>query len=232
MRKGILFGVGIGPGDKKLITLKAQEILNKTTIIAIPRTINKNSTAYNIIKDTIDFSKKEILDTQFPMSYSKEITEKNYQKIAKKFIEILESGKNIAMPILGDISIYSTFSSIAKYVRQKNFKVEIISGIPSFIEAANIFGINLIDGIESLTILSYSDPDLKTKLNFSGTKVIMKIGSHLNELITLLNTLKLAKKTKIAVNIGMEDQKIFNNINEIQNDLGYFALAIISSSFN
>ena len=225
--KGTLYGVSVGPGNEEMLTLQAIKTLNAVSVFAIPETKTGNTVALDIISNIVNMDDKEIIKFQFPMTYDLKKCDDNYREVAKLIANMLEKGLDIAMPVLGDIAIYSTFANFAPYVEELGYEVKVISGIPSFIAAADAFNMKLIKGSQTLTILSCKDPQLKEKLQRDGKKVIMKIGKQLPMLKDLLIELKLDKLVHIALNVGMENQRLLNNLSEISDTEGSFALVLV-----
>ncbi|MDY0224828.1 MAG: SAM-dependent methyltransferase, partial [Candidatus Methanomethylophilaceae archaeon] len=120
---GILYGVGIGPGDPELITLKAKKIIENCEVLVAPiKKIGEKSTAFEIIKPVVNIEGKKILEVVFTMSGD----DPEYMacgKVAGDIIaEELKHGKNVAMITLGDVSIYSTFMYLQRYIHSIGFK--------------------------------------------------------------------------------------------------------------
>lgn len=225
--KGTLYGVSVGPGDRDMIVPKATDVLNSVKMIAIPQTKDGRTIALDIISDIIDLNDKEIIKFYFPMTYDLKKCDDNYRSVAKKICEILDTGVDVAMPVLGDISIYSTFSNFAPYVENSGYTVKVIPGIPSFIAAADAFNLKLMKGSQTLTVLSCKDPNLKEKLQRDGKKVIMKIGKQLPKLKALLTELNLQDSVHIALNVGMDDQRLETDLSLLSDDEGYLALILV-----
>jgi precorrin-2 C(20)-methyltransferase len=230
--KGILYGVSVGPGNSQMVTPQAIKTLNGVSVIAIPETKLGNTIALNIISDLVNLEDKEIMKFQFPMSYDLKLCEDNYIAVSKRIATILDKGIDIAMPVLGDISIYSTFANFSHYVQELGYKVKVIPGIPSFIAAADAFNLKLIKGSQSLTILSCKDPQLKEKLQRDGKKVIMKIGKQLPMLKALLFELHMENLVHIALNVGMENQRLETDLSKLSDDEGYLALILVDDKEN
>ncbi|MGH4038862.1 MAG: precorrin-2 C(20)-methyltransferase [Sphaerochaeta sp.] len=225
--KGTLYGVSVGPGDRDMIVPKATDVLNSVKMIAIPQTKDGRTIALDIISDIIDLNDKEIIKFYFPMTYDLKKCDDNYRSVAKKICEILDTGVDVAMPVLGDISIYSTFSNFAPYVENSGYTVKVIPGIPSFIAAADAFNLKLMKGSQTLTVLSCKDANLKEKLQRDGKKVIMKIGKQLPKLKALLTELNLQNSVHIALNVGMDDQRLETDLSLLSDDEGYLALILV-----
>ncbi|MCK9192238.1 MAG: precorrin-2 C(20)-methyltransferase [Sphaerochaetaceae bacterium] len=225
--KGTLYGVSVGPGDRDMIVPRATDVLNSVKMLAIPQTKDGRTIALDIISDIIDLNDKEIIKFYFPMTYDLKKCDDNYRSVAKNICEILDTGVDVAMPVLGDISIYSTFSNFAPYVESSGYTVKVIPGIPSFIAAADAFNLKLMKGSQTLTILSCKDPNLKEKLQRDGKKVIMKIGKQLPKLKALLTELNLQDSVHIALNVGMDDQRLETDLSLLSDDEGYLALILV-----
>ena len=132
---GILYAVGVGPGDPELLTLKAVKILEKAEVIACPSKNNKPGVAYAIAAQACPFlTSKEILSLNFPMN--KENLSDAHKSAAETIIAELATEKDVAFLTLGDPCLYSTFSYISEMVKKAGYETQVINGIPSFCAAA------------------------------------------------------------------------------------------------
>lgn len=117
---GRLYGVGVGPGDSKLLTLKAKEILESVDVIAVPvKASGEESRALSIVRPVVDLKYKEIMPVVFKMEHSVEKRAECRKQAAEQLMEQMDSGKDVAMIVLGDISVYSTYHLAFKYIREK-----------------------------------------------------------------------------------------------------------------
>ena len=105
--KGKLYGVGVGPGDPELLTLKAVRIIREADVVVVPDIGHKRQTAWSIARDYIE--DKPVIDCSTPMTRDKAATAAAYDAIADKLAALLDEGKNVAYLCLGDIAIYSTY---------------------------------------------------------------------------------------------------------------------------
>jgi precorrin-2/cobalt-factor-2 C20-methyltransferase len=112
-------------------------------------------------------------------------------------------------------------------VEELGYKVKVIPGIPSFIAAADAFNLKLIKGSQTLTILSCKDPHLKEKLQREGKKVIMKIGKQLSMLKALLYELRMENLVHVALNVGMDNQRLETNLSKLSDDEGYLTIVLV-----
>ena len=173
MEKGTLYGVSIGPGEPELITLKAMNIISQCKYIATPHTGTGDSLALSIVSKAIDLSEKEIMKLEFPMTKDKDILAKSNQEAADAIGEILDSGNDVAMLNLGDVTIYSTFAYTMDKLLEKDYNVEVIPGVTSFCASASELRIGLTTMNEPLHIIPATGIDIKEALQLHGSKVFM-----------------------------------------------------------
>lgn len=224
---GKLYGVSIGAGDPQLMTLKTVRILKDCGIIAAPRTNGKESLALSIAAQAVDMSGKHIVYLDYPMTRDSELIDRNCGKAADMLCAELEKG-DVAVPTLGDISVYSTFMRTAGIVRVAGFDVEICAGVTSFSAAASALGIPLCLGNDPLHIIPYGCENMEKLLDMRGTKVIMKAGRHAGKLIELLRRKGLAEQTFAAENCGLPDERLYRSLDDIDGETGYFTVFIVS----
>lgn len=224
---GKLYGVSVGAGEAQLMTLKAVDIIERCDVIAVPRTGGRNTLALSIAEGVCNLSAKKVVYIDFPMSRDENVLCDNYDRAAELLCSELENS-DAAMLSLGDISVYSTFSYIAERVRRAGFDVEICAGVTSFSAAAALLGKPLCLGRQPLHIIPYDCEELEEMLDLKGTKVIMKVGKHSAELVELLRKKGLAKRTDVAVNCGLADEKLYESCEDIKDDIGYFTVFIVN----
>lgn len=227
MEKGTLFGVGIGPGDSDLITLKAAKIISECNYIATPETGTSDSLALSIVSNAIDLSQKEIMGLSFPMTKDKDILAKSHKEAAESIMEILDCGNDVAMLNLGDVTIYSTFAYIMDILLEKGYDVEVIPGITSFCASASQLKISLTTMNEPLHLIPATGIDIMEALELSGTKVFMKIGRSMPKLIECLRELNLKDNVYAVENCGLENEKIYWGLDEFDSNMGYFTIVVV-----
>ncbi len=227
MEKGTLYGVGIGPGDPELITLKAVNLISECDYIATPETGTSESLALSIVSKSIDLSDKEIIPLHFPMTKDRDILIKNHQVAAEAIANILDDGKDVVMLNLGDITIYSTFAYVMDILLEKDYDVELVPGITSFCASAAELKISLTTMNEPLHLIPTTGVDIKEALELSGTKVFMKIGRSMPKLIEALRDLNLEDNVYAVENCGLENQKVYNGLDEFDDEMGYFTIVVV-----
>lgn len=222
---GKLYGVGVGPGDPELVTIKAIRIMKEADVLAVPGEQKEGSVAYQIAKQAMyEMDKKEIIPIHMPMTKEEARLQDSHRKGAEEIIKHLEMGKTVAFLTLGDPTIYSTYIYLHKRIVERGFEAEIISGIPSFCAVAAKLNQGLVEKNEQLHVIpsSYGIEELSA---LSGTKVLMKSGKKIGAVIKYLKT-KNCQVTMVE-NCGMENEKIYRSLDEIKEDAGYYSLLIV-----
>ena len=215
---GILYAVGVGPGDPELLTLKAVKIMEKAKVIACPSKNNKPGVAYAIAAQACPFlTSKEILSLNFPMN--KENLSDAHKSAAETIIAELATGKDVAFLTLGDPCLYSTFSYISEMVKKAGYETQVINGIPSFCAAAAKTGLSIAEGDDAVLITA---GEYKP---FDGTLIIMKAGNKLKELKSQIQSCE--KTAYLIENCGMQDEKIYSGLDAIPDKSGYFSILIV-----
>lgn len=222
--KGILYGVGVGPGDKKLLTLQAVETLKNADLIAVPDT-GGEKTALKIIEEYI--AEKELIYCSLPMTRDAELLRQSHEKCADDICALLDKGLNIAFITLGDPTVYSTYMYIHRIVAKKGYQTEIVNGIPSFCAAAGRLGISLCDGKEALHIIPASYEGNDGLLRLKGNKVLMKSGKSIFKIKEKLAQHRLLANAKMVECCYMENEKIYDSLQDMDEESSYFSVIIV-----
>ena len=130
MNTGTLYGVGIGPGDPKLMTFRAAELIRDNEIIALPGEKAEETVAYQIAVQTVEeLKQKTFLELPMPMTKDRELLEKSHEEAADRVEECLQKGQNVVFLTLGDPTVYSTYLYVHKRIAQRGYRTELTSGI-------------------------------------------------------------------------------------------------------
>ncbi len=232
-QKGILYGVGVGPGDPNLMTLQAVQKMQDCAVIACPETNGSHKVALAIAGKAVDLSNKTVLTLPFPMTRDENARQAAYQDAVQRLEERLEQGTDVAFLTLGDVSIYSTFAYLAQLAEADGFQTEILPGVPSFSAVAAKLGIPIAIGAEPFHVIPASaDLDaLRDALQLPGTKVLMKSGKQIPEVLEALSELDLLNNTSLVENCGLPEEKILRAPTpEDAADLGYIVTLIVRES--
>ena len=222
--RGTVYGVGVGPGDPELLTLKACRLIRENDVIAVPGKEAEEAVAYRIAVQAVpELADKELLPIYMPMVRDRQQIGEEHRRGAELIRKYLDQGRNVVFLTLGDSTIYSTFSYLQHILETEGYPVELVSGIPSFCAAAARLNLPLAEWDEPLHIIPavYRAEDL---LNQPGTCVLMKAASHMKETKALIR--QSVREASAVLNCGMEGEKICRSLDEIPDDAGYFSLII------
>ena len=221
---GKAYGVGVGPGDPELMTLKAVRLIRENDIIMVPGTDVRKSVAYKIAVQAVpEIEKKELIPIDLPMLKDREALKKSHRDGAKLIESYLDRGKNVVFLTLGDSTVYCTFTYIQAYLKEDGYDTELVNGITSFTAAAAALNIPLSEWDEEIHIIPAAHSIIGS-LELDGNYVLMKSGKRMKEVKDLL--IKSGRKVSCVENCGMQDQKIYRSASEIPDESGYFSLII------
>lgn len=213
MDKGKLIGVGVGPGDPELLTVKGIKTLKSVPVICAPKSSKeKPSLALSIVQNILNERRDDyaIFEPLFPMIEDKLELKSYWTDAAQLIMGELEEGRDVSFITLGDPSIYSTFSYIANIIKNEGYLVEMIPGITSFTSCAASAGITLGEKDEIVIVVPKVDQRLKEILEHADTAVIMKTSRHSDVLEDIINEDSRDKRIISVQNCGMDDEVIFD----------------------
>lgn len=224
MTRGVCWGVGVGPGDPELITLKAARVLERCPVIAAPRTQSGEMLALDIVRGAVDLSGKTILPLAFTMSQDRAVLQASHEAAADAVQPYLDRGQDVAMPNLGDVSIYATWGYVMDVLRGRGYETAMVPGVPSFCAAAARLGITLVRGETPLHIAPATGP-IEPMLALPGAKVLMKAGRRLPEVRAALE--QTEEFGALVENCGLPGETIYSDLRQAPESVGYFATAIV-----
>lgn len=225
MMMGTMYGIGVGPGDPELMTLRAVKRLRNCQVIAIPHLDKEQCTAYQIaVQAAPEIQEKQCLCLPMPMTKDLEILNTSHENAAQAIIECLKNGEDVGFITLGDVSIYSTALYLMERVARAGYRTVPESGIPSFCAAAARLNLPLVNGAEELHVIP-ATYQVSDALKLPGVKVLMKTGKQMKAVKE-----EIRKSGAFAVmveNCGMPGEKIYHSLEEIPDDPGYYSLLIV-----
>lgn len=221
---GILYGVGVGPGDPELMTLKAVRLIRENQTIALPGSAAKDTVAYKIAVQSVpELEQKTLLSIPMPMVRDRAEMERSHQAAADLIEAKLKEGENVVFLTLGDSTIYSTFLYVQKIIARRGYTTELVNGIPSFCAAAARANLSLAEWNEPLHIIPAAH-HLSQAFHQPGNYILMKSGSKMSQVKELLRT--SGKEVVMVENCGLPQEKVFRGVEEIPDDAGYYSLII------
>ena len=221
----IFFGVGVGPGDPELLTLKAVRIIEECDVLAVPGKTKEDSVAYGIALAAVPgIGQKETICIHMPMTKDEKKLKESHENGAAQIIRLLEQGRSVAFLTLGDPTIYSTYLYLQKLVQEAGYETAIISGIASFLAAGAVLNTGLVEKEQQLHVIP-SSYEIEEALELPGTKVLMKAGKKMP--LVKEAVARMDADVYMVENCGMTEERICRGADEIPEDAGYYSLIIL-----
>ncbi len=225
MTQGKLYGIGVGPGDPELMTLKAVRLIETCDVVAVPKGGSGEQTALNIASQWI--GDKPILHCDMPMIRDREKLAACHDQAADDICALLDAGKTVVFLTLGDPAVYSTYWYVHRRVEARGYAVEIVPGVPSFCAAAARLGQALCEGSQMLHIIPASHDATQEGLELPGNKVLMKAGRSILEVRDLLEQAGKGDTASLVERCSMEGERVVRDLRELDDPTGYFSVILV-----
>ncbi len=231
--KGKLIGIGVGPGDPELLTLKAIKKIQQAQVIIAPCSrFEEDSVALNIVKEYIQ--EDTIINKMiFPMVHCQETLQKAWQQNVEEIVEKLERGQEVVFLTLGDSMIYSTYIYIMKSIKEAGYRVESVPGITSFCAVANHMNVSLAEGEEGLSIIPFKNNEvlLENALREGNNVVVLKPSHNPKALASLLEKYGLQESFVMCSKCGQEEEETTTDIKVLkESKIPYLSTVIIKNN--
>ncbi len=229
---GTFYGIGVGPGDPELISLKAVRVLGSVQhIFAAASSNNDYSLACDIARQYLTPG-TPVDHLAFPMTFNRDHLENAWQTNCEQVAEVLSQGKHAAFLTLGDPSTFSTYIYLARKIRRRfpTINVMTIPGITSFQAAAACANLPLAEGEESITVISAAKGGerLKEVIEVSDNVVLMKVYKRFPEILENIRDLGLEDRCCLISRCGLEGEYVEQDFQRLsQHQPHYLSLMII-----
>ncbi len=229
---GILYGLGVGPGDPELITVKAFRVIQESPVIAYPKKLKgSKSYAHRIVDVYINPEEKDMLGLVFPMTKDEAVLEREWTKSVELVYGKLKEGKDVAFVTEGDPLLYSTFIHMMKLMQDMHPEVEIrtVPGISSFNGSASRLGIALADGDDRVAIIPAHDDyeAMREAIESHDAVVFIKVAKVIDLMLEVLRDLDLLDKASVVTKVT-SDEEIIWDVRELDGvDLEYLTLMVV-----
>ena len=230
---GSFYGVGVGPGDPELLTIKAQKTLQKVAVISFTQLDDgKESYALSVVRGVLEAAKPEFLAITIPSDDETPVSPQTWTDAAAEIAGHLSQGKDVAFITEGDPMLYSEFFQELGSVKSvaPDLEFEIIPGVSSVMAAAASSGMPLVTHGQRLTILPkvYGIDDLREAITNSDTTVLMEVDRDLLQALANLEKLGLTGKATYVRQASTSRENVVEDISKLEaEDLDYFSLLII-----
>ncbi len=234
MKRGTLYGIGVGPGDPELITVKGANILSRCRHVFVPKARTaSDSLALSIAKRYLG-SSSEVHELVFPMTSEREELSRRWGESAREIITVLENGVDACFLTLGDPLLYSTYIYLLREVRARVPDIDVVTvpGVTAFSAAAALSEFPIGEAKEPVVVVPTADDldEVKRSLNQKGTVILMKIGKRLPDILDILEDSDLIDKGVFVSRAGMSDQRVETNLRNLRNEkaeAGYLSIILV-----
>lgn len=217
---GTFYGIGVGPGDPELLTVKAINALKKIDVLIAPKTEKKSdSVALSIAQPHLKPS-VEIIYRTFPMVKDFADSTEIFEEHKAEILRLLRGGKNVGFATLGDPMFYSTYIYIFRILEPCGVKIVTIPGVPAFLAIAAQIGRPLAFGNDILTIIpATADIDaIKTSLDRADSTVLMKVYKNFPEVVDELANHGMIDEAVLVSRCGLDDERIIRDVAAHKNE--------------
>jgi precorrin-2/cobalt-factor-2 C20-methyltransferase len=226
--QGRLYGLGIGPGDPELLTLKAHRILTSVPVIAYPTMESGKVLARAIVAS---FIKPEQIELPMPLPFSVErSSQPAYDLAAEKIAQHLSEGRDVAVLCEGEPMLYGSFMYIFNRLADR-FDTEVVPGISSTFASAAMLGAPLTYRNDVLSIMpaTLDEGTLRDRLAVADAAIIIKLGRHFAKVKAVLEELDLFSRALYIERATMPNQCIRPIAEVLPEEVPYWALILVPS---
>lgn len=231
-KSGKIYGIGVGPGDSDLLTVRAVRVLEKVDVVfAASSTKNDYSNSLEIASEYIN-EKCQVVKLGYPMTRDKDILQQAWEENCRIAFEYISAGRNAAFLTLGDPLIYSTFGYMMQTMNRlyPEVEFEVVPGITSFQAAAAKSRQVLVESGQNLLLTSgVADPEkFAETLDVVDNAVILKAYRNFSD---LRETVKRKDKVdvKFFTRLGMDGEAVYLDIDEVPDKTHYLSLMLLTA---
>jgi len=237
MTTGTFYGIGVGPGDPELLTLKAAAVLSRCRHVFVPKAkMSADSVALEIAKRHLG-KNAEVHELLFPMLTDREELSRHWSEAAAQIVPLLQAGEDACFLTLGDPLLYSTYIYLLRELKQQlpDANIVTVPGITSFCAAAALTQFPIGEGKTPVTIVPTADDleSVRRAVKAGGTLVLMKVGGRLQEILNLLEEAGLIDRAVFVARAGQEGQQIETDLRKLkQTDAktGYLSIILVHAN--
>ena len=224
---GKLYGIGVGPGDPELLTLKAHRILTHAPVVAYPAPDDGKSFARAIVSQYLRLDQLEI-PIVIAMRVERFPAKEVYDKAASEIAGHLRAGTDVAVLCEGDPFFYGSFMYLFERLAGE-FPVEIVPGVSSLMACSAAFGRPLAARNDVLTVIPapLADARIEAMLAEADAAAIMKVGRHFQRVRTLIEKAGLLDVAGYVERAGLPEQKVMPLASVRDESAPYFSMILI-----
>ncbi len=211
---GIFYGIGVGPGDPELLTIKAMRAIEQVDVLIAPKTEKKDgSVALSIAKPYLKRD-IEIVYQVFPMVKGFAEDTAAWEANKTEILGLLQAGKNVAFLTLGDPMFYSTYIYVYRLLEHEDIEIRTIPGIPAFTAIASQVGRPVVEGDDVLAVIpATANPDkIQGALAAADNVVLMKVYKNFSDIAHQLAAHGMAEQAVLVSRAGLEGEVVVDDI--------------------
>jgi precorrin-2/cobalt-factor-2 C20-methyltransferase len=227
MAEGTLYGLGVGPGDPELVTLKAVRLARSCPVLAYPAPEQGESLARRIMAPHIPPGRTEIA-IRMPLSADRYPANAVYDRAAADLASHLADGRDVAVLCLGDPFFYGSFMYLFARLAETHRTV-VVPGVTSLSAAASALGMPLAARGDVLTVVPaiLSDEDIASRLSAADASAIIKLGRHFARVRDLLGRLELSAQARYIEHASLPGENARTLAEIDPASVPYFSLILI-----
>ena len=217
---GIFYGIGVGPGDPELLTMKAIHAIEKVDVLIAPKTEKKEGSVALTIARPYLKPDVEIVYQVFPMVKDFADSTEAWEANKAEILGLLRSGKNVAFLTLGDPMFYSTYIYVYRLLEHEDVTIETIPGVPAFAAIGSKLGYPIVEGNDILSIIpATADLErIRKAVEISDNVVLMKVYKNFPEIADLLEENDMARQAVMVSRCGLPDEHRIEDIGQHKNE--------------
>lgn len=224
---GILYGVGLGPGDPELMTLKAHRLISAAAVIAYPTLPGGQSFARSIAVDCLQDNVREII-VEVPMQVDRGPAQAAYDQGAAAIAKVLEAGQDVVVLCEGDPLFYGSYMYLHTRLAAR-FECVVVPGVNSVNASASVAGLPLVARNEVLTVLPgpMDGDEMTARIAAADAVAIMKVGRHLGKIRDVLAGLGLMDRAVYVERASLPEQRVMP-LADAPDDAPYFSMILVT----
>ncbi len=205
---GKLYGIGVGPGDPDLITVKALRILQDAFVVAYPQPDDGPSFARSIVEQYLTAKQLEI-PIIVPMDTKRHPAQSVYDQAAETIAHHLDAGSDVVVLCEGDPFFYGSFMYLHERLAG-SYVVEIVPGVSSMMAASSAIGRPLAARNDVLSVVPgpLEDERIRAHIEASDAVAIIKLGRHYSRIRALIETMGLTANAAFVERVSLGNQKL------------------------
>jgi precorrin-2/cobalt-factor-2 C20-methyltransferase len=229
MKKGRLYGIGVGPGDPELLTLKALRLLRSSPVLAYQSAEDKPSVARSIVAEYLPGNQIEV-QYHLPRAVDPYVAQPIYDQVVIPIAEHLAAGRDVVVLCEGDPLFYGSFMYVFTRLSEE-FETEVVPGVSSPMGCASALGIPLSYRNDIFSVVPAPLPTemLEIQLLNADAAAIIKLGRHFAKVRDVLYKLGLSSRARYIERGTMANQRTIPLDEVDPNQVPYFSMILVPS---